>query len=208
MSKDIINFDAIRLTTELNKYKLHKSIPNSFLDGTYTILDLKENYEQFSAKHKKLADRLIEQYNVELRQSEEGLYSSLLNEYRAFLRNQETRKAHWAFPAVMKNYRVNINPVRALYYETKTTMKTYNDYNDHHGWLKELVTDKEFFMRVTDAIVRDRKNVDKIINFYYPLFQDAKFPMPIELAHLKTLRKDLLDYANLFTNAKNWNLEE
>lgn len=207
MSKDIINFDAIRLTTELNKYKLHKSIPNSFLNGTYTMLDLKENYDQFSSKHKKLADRLMNQYNVELRQSEDGLYSSLLNEYRAFLRNQETRKPHWAFPAVMKNYRVNINPVRALYYETKSTMKTYNHYNDHHGWIKELVTDKEFYMRITDAIIRDRKNVDKIINFYYPLFQDAKFPIPIELSHLKTLRKDLLDYANLFTHAKNWHSE-
>ena len=29
MSKDIINFDAIRLTTELNKYQRHKEIPNS-----------------------------------------------------------------------------------------------------------------------------------------------------------------------------------
>ena len=42
MSKDIINFDAIRLTTELNKYQRHKEIPNSFLDGTFTILDVKE----------------------------------------------------------------------------------------------------------------------------------------------------------------------
>ena len=41
MSKDIINFDAIRLTTELNKYQRHKEIPNSFLDGTFTILDVK-----------------------------------------------------------------------------------------------------------------------------------------------------------------------
>ena len=36
MSKDIINFDAIRLTTELNKYP-DMGIPNSFL-GAFTIL--------------------------------------------------------------------------------------------------------------------------------------------------------------------------
>ena len=73
MSKDIINFDSIRLTTELNKFKLHKTIPNTFLDGTFSILDLKENYNDLSAKHKRLADRLMKKYDVEIRDSAEFL---------------------------------------------------------------------------------------------------------------------------------------
>ena len=63
MSRDIINIDSIRLTTELNKFRRNKVIPSSFLDGTFTILDLKDNYQDFSASHKKLADKLIDMYN-------------------------------------------------------------------------------------------------------------------------------------------------
>ena len=95
MSKDIINFDAIKLTTELNKYKRHKAIPNTFFDGTYTILDVRELYNDLSLKAQKIADELIEHYNVEVKQSEEGLYKSFLNEYKAFLRNQHTRHEKW-----------------------------------------------------------------------------------------------------------------
>jgi len=207
MSKDIINIDSIRLTTELNKFQKFKRIPNSFLDGTFTILHLKENYEEFSAKHKKIADKLIEVYNVELRQSEEGLQLSLMNEYRGFIRNQFTRQEHWAFPAVMKKYRANINPVRAMYYEVKDMIKYFNHHDEHHGWLLEIVHDKEWHHRVMKAILGDRKKVDKIINFYHPLFEAGGLATPLEIKHLKTLRSDLLDYANLFTKVKHWDPE-
>ena len=135
MSKDIINFDSIRLTTELNKFKLHKTIPNTFLDGTFSILDLKENYEDFSAKHKKIADNLMDVYDVQIRESADGLEKSMVNEYRGFLKNQRCREHWWVYPAVMKKYRVNINPVRAVYYETKEMVKKFNSHSPHHGWL-------------------------------------------------------------------------
>lgn len=207
MSKDIINIDSIRLTTELNKFQKFKRIPNSFLDGTFTILHLKENYNELSAKHKKIADKLIDVYNVELRQSEEGLQLSLLNEYRGFIRNQFTRQEHWAYPAVMKKYRANINPIRAMYYETMEMIKFFNHHDEHHGWLLDIVKNTEWHHRVMKAIVGDRKKVDKIINFYHPLFEAGGLPTPLEITHLKTLRSDLLDYANLFTKVRNWDPE-
>tara|TARA_B100002019_G_C21224416_1_gene576555 strand:- start:145 stop:768 length:624 start_codon:yes stop_codon:yes gene_type:complete len=204
MSRDVINIDSIRLTTELNKFRRNKVIPSSFLDGTFTILDLKDNYNDFSAKHKKLADKLIDVYNVELRQSADGLQKSLLNEYRGFVRNQYTRQEHWSYPAVMKNYRANINPVRAIYYEVKEMIKRYNDHDEHHGWLLDIVTSNEWHHRIMKDIIGDRKKVDKIINFYSPLYEAGNIPLPIEITHLKTLRSDLLDYANLFTKVKTW----
>ena len=86
-------------------------------------------------------------------------------------------------------------------------IKRFNQYDDHHGWLLSLVTDNEFHHRVMKDIIGDRRKVDKIINFYHPLFEAGKIPIPIEITHLKTLRSDLLDYANLFTKVKNWNPE-
>ena len=102
MSKDIINFDAIRLTTELNKYQRHKEIPNSFLDGTFTILDVKEILPTLSRKHQIIANKLIKQYDVDVKQSKDGLLKVFLNEYRSFLNNQHTRNERWVFPNVMK----------------------------------------------------------------------------------------------------------
>ena len=49
----------------------------------------------------------------------------------------------------------------------------------------------------------DRRRIDKIINFYHPLFELEKFQYQSKL-HLKTLGQ-FVDYANLFTKVKNWN---
>jgi len=206
MSKDIINFDAIRLTTELNKYQRHKEIPNSFLDGTFTILDVKEILPTLSRKHKIIANKLIKQYDVDIKQSKDGLIKVFLNEYRAFLNNQHTRNERWVFPNVMKKYRYNINPVRALTYDVREMAYSFNPDNDHHIWLQQLVTDPNFYHRIIQDIIKDRKKVDKIINYYVPLFNTANvnFEEPLEMKHLRTLRTDLLEYANLFTEFRKY----
>lgn len=206
MSKDIINFDAIRLTTELNKYQRHKEIPNSFLDGTFTILDVKEILPTLAKKHQIIANKLIKQYDVDIRNSKGGLLKTFLNEYRSFLNNQHTRNERWVFPSVMKKYRYNINPVRALTYDVREMAYSYNTENEHHIWLQELITEPNFYHRIIQDIIKDRKKVDKIINYYVPLFNTANlnFEEPLEMKHLRTLRTDLLEYANLFTEMRKY----
>ena len=86
MSKDIINFDAIRLTTELNKYQRHKEIPNSFLDGTFTILDVKEILPTLAKKHKIIANKLIKQYDVDIRKSKGGLLKTFFKRIQVILK--------------------------------------------------------------------------------------------------------------------------
>ena len=208
MSKDIINFDAIKLTTELNKYKRHKAIPASFFDGTFTILDVRELYDSLPSKHQKIADALIEQYNVDVKQSEDGLYKSFLNEYKAFLRNQHTRNEKWVFKPVMKKYRSNINPVRAISYDVREMAYAYNSHDEHHIWLSELITEPNFYHRIIQDIVKDRQKVDKILNYYIPIYQVANFKIPMEIKHLQTLRQDLLEYAKLFTEFRNYNPDD
>lgn len=208
MSKDIINFDAIRLTTELNKYNRHKAIPASFFDGTFTILNVRELYDSLPPKQQKIADALIEQYNVDVKQSEEGLYTSFLNEYKAFLRNQHTRHDKWVYTPVMKKYRSNINPVRAISYDVREMAYSYNNNDDHHVWLSQLITEPNFYHRVIQDIVKDRQKVDKILNYYIPIYTVAKFKMPMEIKHLQTLRTDLLEYAKLFTEFRNYDPDD
>ena len=208
MSKDIINFDAIKLTTELNKYNRHKAIPNTFFDGTYTILDVRELYDSLSKKAQRIADDLIEHYNVDVKQSEDGLYKSFLNEYKAYLRNQHTRNEKWNYQPIMKKYRSNINPVRAITYDVREMAYSYNNNDDHHVWLSQLITEPNFYHRVIQDIIKDREKVDKILNYYIPIYHVASFKMPMEIKHLQTLRIDLLQYAKLFTEFRNYDPDE
>ena len=98
------------MSDELSDAPLEEfTIPNSFLDGTFTILDVKEILPTLSRKHKLIANKLIKQYDVDIKQSKDGLIKVFLNEYRAFLNNQHTRNERWVFPNVMKKYRYNIN---------------------------------------------------------------------------------------------------
>ena len=202
MSKDIINFDAIKLTTELNKYKRHKAIPASFFDGTFTILDVRELYDSLPSKHQKIADALIEQYNVDVKQSEDGLYKSFLNEYKAFLRNQHTRNEK-GFQTYDEKYD-NINPIEQ-YLDVREMAYAYNSHDEHHIWLSELITEPNFYHRIIQDIVKDRQKVDKILNYYIPIYQVANFKVPMEIKHLQTLRQDLLEYAKLFTEFRHYN---
>ena len=205
--KGVINFNAIRLTTELNKFQRHKTIPTSFLDGTFTINDLKKNYEDLSTKHKKLADKLILQYTTDISDNKDELHNSFVNDYEAFLNNQCTRNESWQFPAVMAKFRSNINPVRALIYDTKDAVKFFNHTDDHHMWLNDLITDKEINNRLLECIISDRTHIDKILNQYHPIFSSSGVQLPIEFLHLKQLRQDLLEYANFVTSIKNWKID-
>ena len=106
----------------------------------------------------------------------------------------------------MKKYRYNINPVRALTYDVREMAYSYNTENEHHIWLQELITEPNFYHRIIQDIIKDRKKVDKIINYYVPLFNTANlnFEEPLEMKHLRTLRTDLLEYANLFTEMRKY----
>jgi hypothetical protein len=208
MSKDIINFDVVRLTTELNKYHKHKSIPTSFFNGTWTIPHLLNIYDELDERHKGIADHLIEQYKVTVQSSSDGLYKSLLNEYRAFLTTQHTREDKWCFPPVMNKYRWNINPIRALTFDIREMAYSFNAKGSHHQWLSDLIIDPNFYNRVIQDIIKDRERVDVILNYYHPIYSSAGIEIPLELKHLQTLRTDLLEYAKLFTEFRNWSPDE
>lgn len=207
MSKDIINFDVVRLTTELNKYHKHKSIPTSFFNGTWTIPHLLNIYDELDARHKSMADKLIEHYKVTVQSSSKGLYKSLVNEYTSFLSTQATRDARWYFPPVMNKYRHNINPIRAITFDVREMAYSYN-HGDHHHWLSDLITDPNFYHRVIQDIIKDRERVDVILNYYHPTYISANLDIPFELKHLQTLRTDLLEYAKLFTEFRTWTPDE
>ena len=85
---------------------------------------------------------------------------------------------------------------------------SFNPKGDHHQWLASLITDPNNYHRIIQDIIKDRQRVDVIINFYHPAYVGAGLPMPLELKHLQTLRTDLLEYAKLFTEFRNYDPDE
>ena len=204
---DLINFKVVRLQTELNKFNRHKSIPTSFLDGTFTIDDLHESYDELSARYQKIATKLIDKYSADINRSKDNLYDNFVKEYANFLENQCTRDSRWEFTVVLAKFRANINPVRALIYDARDAIKYFNGDNEHYVWLHSLLTDIEVNNELLDCIIRDRNTIDQILNHYHPLFVAGGVQLPIELLHMKQLRKDLLEYANFVTHIRRWEIE-
>ena len=108
----------------------------------------------------------------------------------------------------MVRFRSNINPVRALIYDAREVVKSYSSENPRHIWLHAVLTENEFHNRLLDAIVTDRRRVDKILNVYSPMYTGADLQEPLQMIHLRRLRTDLLEYANTITKLKNWDPEE
>ena len=64
MSKgEIIDFNVLRIQSELDKYQRTKTIPHSLLDGIYSIEEIKEFYfDKLTPKYKRLANKLYKEY--------------------------------------------------------------------------------------------------------------------------------------------------
>ena len=202
--KEIINFESARIATELNKFQRYKTIPISFLNGTYTIENVKKVYNELSKKHQRIADKFLTHFPEAIQDNEKTLFENFIKEYTAFINDQRTRDQVWEFPIVMSRWRKNINPVRALLYDAREIVKSYNSEDPRHIWMHAVLTENEFHNRLLDAIITDRKRVDKILNHYLPLYAVSGISEPFQMIHLKRLRSDLLEYANTFAKFKTW----
>jgi len=75
------------------------------------------------------------------------------------------------------------------------------------GWIHSLVTNPEVYHQIIEDVIKDRAKVDKILNYYVPLYEAGDLDIPLEIRHLRTLRNDLLEYANFFTSLRKWDPE-
>lgn len=206
---NVVDFVLLRIQLELEKYQKTKTIPHDLLEGAYSIDDIKEHYyEKLSPKYKKIADRLIRDYDQTLVQSLDSLKIALRKDYISVISTLKTADADFMFPTVLNKYRKDINPVKALYYEVREVFRSYNSENPVHVWLVDLVTDKEYNNKIIDALLIDIKRLEKIVSRYYlPLIRYTD-NIPLELFHARQLVKDFRHYLNVFNNARNWQPDE
>lgn len=205
----VIDFICIRIQAELDKFAKTKTIPHDLLDGVWSIEDIEKCKPHMPKLYQKRADKLIAEYSQNLNKNLEELREALKREYANGLANSRTRDQQFQFPHIAKKYRTDINPVRALYYETRNMTRRYNPDDYTHQWLAELITDREFNNSILDALEHDIKRIEKVLKrYYWPLLKLNETEIPLELFHARQLIKDARHYYTFFLNMQDWQPDE
>jgi hypothetical protein len=125
-------------------------------------------------------------------------------DYARVVRNMATEHDSFRFKQIMNSYRPGINPVRAMYYQTRDVARRYNIEHPYHYWLMDLVTDLEFNNIILDALKKDVNKLERIIKrYYFPLIEHND-GIPLELFHAKQQLKDFKHYYLFFRGLKDW----
>jgi hypothetical protein len=209
MVSSVIDFICIRIQAELDKFEKTKTLPHDLLDGIWSIDDIEKCKPHMSIAYQKRAEKLIKEYSQNMHKDLASLRESLKKEYAHGLKNSRTRSQEFIFPNIMKKYRTDINPIRAIYYETRNMVRRYNPDNHNHQWLAELVTDKAFNNTMLDALEHDIKRIEKILKrYYWPLLKLNEKQIPLELFHARQHIKDARYYYEFFLNMQDWMPDE
>jgi hypothetical protein len=206
MSKgEIIDFVLLRITTELDKFQRHKTIPHTLLEGAIEIDEIQHvYYDQLSPKYQKIFKKLLKQYHQNIGKNVESLKKAMKKDYARVVRNMATEHDSFRFKQIMNSYRPGINPVRAMYYQTRDVARRYNIEHPYHYWLMDLVTDLEFNNIILDALKKDVNKLERIIKrYYFPLIEHND-GIPLELFHAKQQLKDFKHYYLFFRGLKDW----
>lgn len=199
MKGEVIDFEVLRIQSELENYSRTETLPHLLLNGAYNLDEVfNAYYDKLTPKHKLIADHLKSNYDTTLTHCITSLRIALKKEYVAVMNDLSSEHEAFIFEHVMNKYRPGINPLRALYYEIREVKRTFSSENDYHVWLVELITDKGFRNILEDALTKDIKRLEKIIARYYVPIVKNSTDIPLELFHAKQTISDFRHYATVF----------
>lgn len=203
--KEVLDFIVLRIQSELDKYNSTNIIPHDLLEGSFNLDDIREKYKQLTPHHQAIADRLIQAYEEGMSNNINSMKTALRLDYASAIANLKTTHKRFKFDQIMNKYRPGINPIKALYYETREMCRKYDPENPHHSWLSALITDKEFSNSVLDALDEDANRLEKIVKRYYVPITKNTTAVPLELFHARQLVKEFVHYKSVFGHAQSWN---
>ena len=129
-------------------------------------------------------------------------------DYDRVFKNMASAHESFRYKQIMNLYRPGINPIRALYYQTRDVSRRYNPEHPYHYWLIDLVTDLEYNNILLDALKKDIGKLERIIKRYYYPITKIDDNIPLELFHAKQQLKDFKHYYKYFRDIKHWRPDE
>ena len=206
MSEELIKFKCILLQSEIDRFLETNTLPTSFIDGTWSLNDLHECLGCFHNQDQEMAaHQLIHDYEQYMIKNLSQLQESLRKKYRTIISHMNTQAPQFIFPTVMSRYREYINPIKALYHDTREIVNNYDRANTRHLWLANLFQDEKFNDHILEALDLDMDRLNKIIQEYNWIFLNKDINTPLELLHAKQCLTDFSYYYDFFQKLKNWN---
>ena len=204
MSSDVVDLVCLRILSEIDKFILTKTLPHGLLDGMFTVDDIERCFDCFEGAQRTAADQLIINYRNFVASNYSDFRELLRAEYTILTTSLSTEDTEFIVPSVMSNYRKNINPVRALYYDARELVRAYNSDSEYDIWLSNLVQSPEFNSKIQEALAIDISRLDKMIRrYYWPMVNGSK-QIPLELLHARQQLRDFRHYYEFFRNLKDW----
>ncbi len=202
---NVIDFRILRLQNELEKYRKTGVIPGMLLDGFFSVEDIFDKfYEQLPKKYQRVADNLKEEYYHSLVENQGQLRAALRSDYEYVMSTLCTEHDSFVIPAILRKYRKDMNPVRAIYYDSRELFRGYDPENHTHHLLIGLLTDPEYNNILLNALERDIASLEKIIKRYYIPLTRMSESIPLELFHARQTIRDFKHYHKTFRSARNW----
>ena len=196
MIRDLNEFTRTEKTSAfLSKYLAKNGITKknfyNFCDGM-SREETKELYSKLVKVFQKQSQNNTE-IDLQLRYDIEDAYFIVTN-------NLLTKNNIYSFPSVIKKYRKDINPVRALYFEVAELNINFSKDDYDAEYIKQQFQNQEWYEKLMYSIENDLESLKKIEAKYSKLKKQYKFfTLPLSYYHTQEMISDMQKWLNVFT---------
>lgn len=201
---NVVSLKCARIREDLENFSANGVVPQSLRKGEYTVVDINYCNESWPKHIQYAANHLVAKYHLAEKTELIELKKHLRKDYADVIDNLETNRPMFMFPTILGQYRPDINPVRALYYEIREMTRDFNPRNDRHLWLMSIVQDNVFNDALLNALKHDVSALKTILEKYYVVVLLKDKSIPLELFHAKQEIQEFRHYYNVFKIARDW----
>jgi hypothetical protein len=205
---EIVDFTCVQIQSGLDDYDRTGIIPEDLMEGVYTADDILSCLRQLPQDYSSTGNALIRAYTRKQQKNLKKIKQDLKDEYHHLLGNLSTTHYGLVFPSVINRYRIDINPVAALYYDCRELTRHFNPEDDRHIWLHSVVTDKKLNNTILDALSRDIKHIEKFVKKYHWSLTNLSDSIPLELFHARQIIKDFSQFYVFFAGIVDFEPED
>ncbi len=206
MSK-VYHIKHLRLIKDLDTY-LNKGqmTPNLKSYMHKNSINKKKFYDFFDGVErtevKKIYNKFVLAYQKETKNNSEidlQLRYDLEDSYFTIIENFLTKDSSYYFPSILKKYRPNINPVRALYFDVQEVDVQFKSDDENHQFIYDRFKSKEFYKKLITDIEKDLNSLYIIENKYKSTKKNHHFfTLPISFYHIQDMIKDMKKWLKVF----------
>lgn len=206
MSK-VYQIRQVRMIKDLKEFKKNKSVSGFLIDYFNKNNITKKKFYQFCEGMAKTESRelyaiLVDAYHKYSNNNTEidlQLRYDIEDAYFVVTNNLMSNNNIFSFKSIMKKYRKDMNPVRALYFEILEIGINFNSGDFDHEYIKEQFKNEPWYKKLFTAIESDLENLSNIEKKFDLLKKRYQFfTLPISYYHTQEMIKDMRKQLNAF----------